>query len=135
MSTAGIIFSLAPLSSLVSLALSKWPITERTLDELAAALPNISKLILQFCSLPNSAWARMTSLTSVTDLRICQPAFDGGPTIPLDQVIAFASAISRPMALTLIGDCISSDDPADWVAFEEEQRRNNGVGNLTMHIT
>ena len=96
-SAAGVISSLAPLSGpLISLALIDWPVSEGTLDELAAALPNVSKLTLLGCSISSSAWARMSSLTSVTDLTINRiRGGAGGTVIPLSQIIAFTSAIFR----------------------------------------
>ena len=43
--SAGLISLLAPLSGpLISLELGDWPISARTLDELAEALPNVSEL-------------------------------------------------------------------------------------------
>lgn len=88
--TAGVITSsLAPLSGqLVSLELSHWAVSEGTLDELAQALPNISKLTLQSCPISSGAWSRLASLTSVTEL-----AIDGGGAVPLARIIEFASAI------------------------------------------
>ena len=134
-STSGLISSLAPLSSLtVSLQLSDWPVTERTLDELALALPNVHKLGLRSCSVSSNAWARISSLTSVTYLTINRFR-GGGDVIPLAQVIAFASATLRPMALTLKGGVVSEDDQAGWEAFEEEQRKNNAQLLVTVRIT
>ena len=130
-STAGLISSLAPLSgSLVSLELRRWPVTRRTIDELAAALPSVHKLTLWSCSLSSCAWDRMSSLTSVTDLAICQTV--GSRSIPLAQIIAFTSAISHPMALTFRGGAVSIDDQAGWQAFEGQQRRNNGSRQITV---
>ena len=126
---------MAPLSSLtVSLQLSDWPVTERTLEELALALPNVHKLGLRSCSVSSNAWARMSSLTSVTYLTINRFR-GGGDVIPLAQVIAFASATLRPMALTLKGGVVSEDDQAGWEAFEEEQRKNNAQLLVTVRIT
>ena len=134
-STAGLISSLAPVSgSLVSLHLGAWPVSERTLDELAAALPNVRKLTFWNCAISDSAWSRMASLTSVTDLRIYGPAVVDGSTIPLAQLIAFASAISRPMTLTFKGGVVSPDDQAGWEAFKEEKRRNGRLQHITVHI-
>ena len=134
-SSAGFISALAPLSGrLVSLGLGNWPVIERTLDELADALPNIRKLNLWCCSISDSAWSRMLSMTSVTDLTIKGRA-DSGGTIPLAQIIAFASAASRPLTLTLKGGALSSEDQAGWEAFEAEQRRNGGLRHMTVHIT
>ena len=76
----------------------------------------------------------MLTLTSVTDLKIYGRA-DGGGTIPLAQIIAFASAVSRPMALTFKGGVVSEEDQAGWEAFEEEQRQNNGLQQITVHIS
>ena len=104
------------------------------MDELAEALPNVSELTFWNCSLSDSAWARMLTLTSVTDLKIYGRA-DGGGTIPLAQIIAFASAVSRPMALTFKGGVVSEEDQAGWEAFEEEQRQNNGLQQITVHIS
>ena len=99
------------------------------------ALPNVSKLTLWHCSISDSAWARMFSLMSVTDLTIKGRAVSGG-TIPLAQIIAFASAAaSRPMTLTFGGGCVSAEDQAGWEAFEEEQRRNNGLQQIIVRIT
>ena len=135
-STASLISSLAPIPSLVSLQLSKWPVTEGTLDELAEALPNMRKLTLNFCSISDSAWPRMASLTSVTELTIDRfRSSDENTVVPLAQIIAFTSAISRPMSLTLKGGCVSAEDQAGWEAFEEEQRRNNGQLQVTVRIT
>ena len=134
--TAGIISALAPLSGLVSLELSHWPVTERALDELAEALPNVCKLALKSCSISSGAWDRMLSLTSVTDLTITWKSFMGD-TVPLAQIIAFTSAISRPMALHFNGGSVSKADRAGWEASKEtlgEQRRDLGLPQLTVHI-
>ena len=135
-SSAGLLSSLAPLSGrLVSLGLGNWPVSVRTLDELAEALPNVCTLSLWSCSISDSsAWSRMLALTSVTDLRIYGPA-DNGSTIPLAQIMAFASAIARPMALTVKGGAVSIEDQESWEAFEEVQRRNNGLQHVTVRIT
>ena len=135
-STAGIISALTPLSGLVSLELSHWPVTERALDELAEALPNVCKLALKSCSISSGAWDRMLSLTSVTDLTITWKSFMGD-TVPLAQIIAFTSAISRPMALHFNGGSVSKADRAGWEASKEylgEQRRDLGLPQLTVHI-
>ena len=132
--TAGIIAALAPLSGLVLLELYHWPVSEATLDELALALPNVGKLILNSCSMSSGAWLRMLSLTSVTDLRITRSL--DGETISLAQIIAFTSAVSRPMALTFAGGCMSKTDQAGWEAYEEEQRRQNiGQPQRVVRIT
>ena len=135
--TPGLISSLGPLSvRLVSFGLGKWPVSERTLDELATALPSVCKLTLWNCSISDSAWSRMLSLTSVTELRIYGPAIVDGSTIPLNQIIAFASAISRPFTLTFRGGCVSVEDQAGWEVFEEERKRNGGLlQRITVHIT
>ena len=129
-STAGVISALAPLSGLVSLALSFWPVTERTLDELALALPNVSKLTVESsCSISSGAWLRMSSLTSVTDLTINRRSGVGN-TIPLAQIIAFVSAVSHPMTLTFYPSSGAGADQAGWEAFKEtleEQRRSTGL--------
>ena len=131
-STTGFISALAPLSGLVSLELDHWPVTERTLDELALALPNVSKLFLKHCSISSGAWSRMSSLASVTELRITRPA-EGA--IPLAQIIAFSSAVSRPMALIFEGGSVSIDDQAGWEAYEEEQRRKMGSLQIVVRMT
>ena len=134
-STAGLISSMAPLSgSLASLALVNWPVSKGNLDELAEALPNVHKLTLKSCSISSGAWARMASLTSVSDLTIHRPAADG-ITVPLAQIIAFATAIARPMALTFSDGAVSIEVRAGWEAFEKEQRRNNVLQQITMRIT
>ena len=138
-STAGLISSLAPLSSMVSLQLRDWPVTEGTLDELAFAFPNVCKLTLRSGSISRGAWARMPSLTSVTKLTIYTISRvlsrTEGTVISLAQIIAFTSAVSHPMTLTLKGGCVSPDDQASWKAFEAEQRRNNGLQHITVRIT
>ena len=139
--TAGVISALAPLSGLASLVLEHWPITESTLDDLVQALPNVSKLTLSSCSISSGAWSRMSSLMSVTDLCFAQSpdriaAVD--PTIPLAQIIALASAILHPMALTLGSGCVSPADQAGWEAIKdtlEEQRRNKGLPQISVHIS
>ena len=99
------------------------------------ALPNVAELTLWSCSVTRDAWARLLSLTSVRDLTICRPAAGGG-TIPLAQIIAFTSAISRPMALIFEGGAVSIEDQAGWEAFEEQQRRsNNWPRQITVRIT
>ena len=133
-SSTGLISSLAPLAGrLVSLGLCNWPVSVRTLDELAFALPSVSKLSLWNCSISDSAWTRMLSLISVTDLSIGGPI--DGITIPLAQIIAFASAVSRPFTLAFGGSCVSKEDQAGWEAFEKSERRqNNALQYITVHI-
>ena len=144
-STVGCISALAPLSSLVSLELLDWPVTERTLDELALALPNVSKLTLDSCFVSSGAWLRMLSLTSVTDLTIIQhtrnaPALDGrgvSKTISLAQIIAFASAVLHPMTLNFNRGFVSDADWEDWEIFKEtvnEQRQVGGLPQVTVRI-
>ena len=134
-SAARLISSLAPLSGpLLSLELRYWPVTERTLDELAETLPNVHKLNLRGCSISDSAWFRMLSLASVTDLTIYQSSVGGG-SISLAEISAFTSAITRPMALTFMIGAGSEDAQAGWEAFEEEQRRKSGLLHITVHIT
>ena len=126
-STAGLVSSLAPLSSLASLELSEWPVTEQTLDELALALPNVHTITLCACTISSGAWLRLPSLTSVTRLRII------GGTTSLAQIITLASAISRPMTL-ILGSTLSMEDKAGWEAFEELIRRSNGLWHLTVNF-
>ena len=119
-STSGVISALAPLSGLVSLELVRWEVTERTLDELAVALPNVSQLTLDSCSISGGAWLRMLSLSSVTHLSLIRTP------VPLSQVVAFASAVSRPMVLR----CLGSTGQAGWDDFQGtlmEQRRLTGL--------
>ena len=144
--TAGLISSLAPLSAqLHSLELRFCPVTERTLDELAVALPNVHELILSSCTIFDSAWTRMVTLLSVTDLTINRVR-GGVPSevllpegdylvIPLAQIIAFVSAISRPMTLTFKGGVVSIEDRAGWEAFKAEQRRSDGLQHITVRFT
>ena len=134
-SHAGIISALAPLSGpVVSLQLGCWPVTDGTLEELAASLPNVHKLTLWSSSISNNAWDRMLSLSSVKDLSMYGPAA-GGNTTPLAQIITFTSAISRPMALTFGNGAISMDDQAGWEAFEKEERRSSGLQQITVRFT
>ena len=142
-STVGVISALAPLSGLVSLELVLWPITERTLDELVLALPDVCKLTFVSCSISSGAWLRMLSLTSVTDLTISDhpwTSMDGtamGNTVPLAQIIAFTSDVSHAVTLNFTRDSVSDADRAGWGAFKEtleEQRRIRGLPKITVSI-
>ena len=143
-STAGIISALAPLSGLAFLELEHWPVTEATMNELALALPNVGKLALESCSISSGAWLRMLSMTSVRSLTItgqqasATSAMDGtavGVTIPLSQIVAFASDVLHPMTLTLDYESMSMADWAGWEAIKEEleeQRRDMGLPKITV---
>jgi hypothetical protein len=109
------------------------------LDELAEALPNVSKLTLESCSISSDAWLRMSTLTSVTDLTITQRPWRAmDSTIPLAQIIAFTSAVvSHPMALNFKRGTVSDADWAGWETFKEtleEQRRIGGLPKITVRV-
>ena len=134
-STVGYISALAPLSGLVSLELVLWPITERTLDELALALPNVEKLILNSCSISSGAWSRMSSLKSVTDLKITHQHTNH--TIPLADIVAFTSAVSHPMSIHFNYSTVSEADRGGWEAFKgtlKERRRSMGLPHITVRM-
>ena len=129
---AGLISSLAPLSSLVSIILYRWPIAERTLDELAAALPNVHKLSMMDVTITDSAWLGLQSLRSISVLTIGR--LTGGKTIPLAKIIEFVNGFHRPMAITFGLDTVAPADQASWKVFEEEQRQNGQLQGISVHI-
>ena len=117
-SAVGFVSALAPMRGLAipRLTLDHWPVTDRTLDELVMALPFADELTLVDCSISSGAWLRMLSLTPVTHLCLVRTP------VPLAQVVAFASAVSRPMVLR----CLGSTDQPGWDDFQGalmEQRR------------
>ena len=127
-STVGVISALAPMSNLTSLQLLDWPVTERTLDELALALPNVSKLAFKFCSINSSAWLRMLSLASVTHLSLIRTP------VTLKQVVAFTSVVLRPVTLL----CANSTNQAGWDDCQGalmEQRRLTGLPPIEVIVS
>lgn len=133
---AGIITALGPLSDLVSLQLDHWSVSERTLDELAGVLPNISKS----CSICIGLWLRRSRLLSpsLTDqLLLSRDTISS--SILLARLIARPRAISGPMTPPTFedGSALSQAERAGWGAFKqalEEHRWNRGQPRITVHI-
>ena len=134
-STVGFISALAPLSGLYSLELVLWPITVRTLDELALALPNVKNLTLNSCSISSGAWLRMASLVSVTHLEITHR--QARHTISLEDIVEFMYLVSHPMTIHFNHGTVSEADRVVWEEIKgilEEQRWDAGLPHITVLI-